>query len=417
MKRVLIIAGIVVVLALAGWLVFRASSKDSEGVEVELAEVSRMTVVETVNATGRVQPETQVNISADVSAKIIALAVNEGDRVEKGQLLLELDRGNFAAAVESARANLNSQFASAEAASENRNRALRDFERSQALFDQSLEAQASRDASYAAAEAQKSEYKAASERVKQAQAALTQAQQDLAKTRIAAPIAGTVSQLNKEEGEIAVGSQFQEDVIMVISNLSGMEVLLDVDENDIVAISIGDKATIEVDALPEAPLEGEVVEIANTAKVTAEGSADQKTEFQVKVTVLEENSALRPGMTASADIVTETREDTIAVPVQSVTVRTLEQLASNPDGEDGDSGDPESASAWTPDKDGFVELVWVAEDGKAVARQVKTGIQSDSHIEILEGLTEGEQVVVGSYRAISKDLEIDSSIFTKDEDE
>lgn len=420
MKRVSIIIGIVIALALLSWVVFGRGNGD-EGVQVELAPASRMEVIETVTATGRVQPETQVNISADVSAKIINLAVKEGERVEKGQLLLELDRGNIAAAVESARANYNSQLASADAAAENRDRAIRDYERSQALFDQSLESQAALDANRNAAEAQTSEYIAASERINQARAALTQSQEDLAKTRITAPIAGTVSQLNKELGEIAVGSQFQEDVVMVISNLAGMEVLLDVDENDIVAISVGDRASIEVDALPDVTLDGEVVEMANTAMVTAAGSADQTTEFQVKVTILEDNPSLRPGMTASADIITETREDTLAVPVQSVTVRTLDQLAP-PEDDEGDEGAAEDSEAtaptWTPDKDGFVELVWVVEDDQAVAKQVKTGIQSDSHIEILKGLAEGDQVVVGSYRAISQDLEIGSPVTTAgDEDE
>lgn len=421
MKRVSIVVGIILALALLGWVVFGLGGKDTDGVEVELAPASRMEVIETVTATGRVQPETQVNISADVSAKITNLAVKEGERVEKGQLLLELDRGNIAAAVESARANYNSQLASADAAAENRDRAIRDYERSQALFDQSLESQAALDANRNAAEAQTSEYIAASERINQARAALTQSQEDLAKTRITAPIAGTVSQLNKELGEIAVGSQFQEDVVMVISNLAGMEVLLDVDENDIVAISVGDRASIEVDALPDVTLEGEVVEMANTAMVTAAGSADQTTEFQVKVTILEDNPSLRPGMTASADIITETREDTLAVPVQSVTVRTLDQLAP-PEDDEGDEGAAEDSEAaaptWTTDKDGFVELVWVVEDDQAVAKQVKTGIQSDSHIEILEGLAEGDQVVVGSYRAISQDLEIGSQVTTAgDEDE
>lgn len=420
MKRVSIVVGIILALALLGWVVFGLGGKDTDGVEVELAPASRMEVIETVTATGRVQPETQVNISADVSAKITNLAVKEGERVEKGQLLLELDRGNIAAAVESARANYNSQLASADAAAENRDRAIRDYERSQALFDQSLESQAALDANRNAAEAQTSEYIAASERVNQARAALTQSQEDLAKTHITAPIAGTVSQLNKELGEIAVGSQFQEDVVMVISNLAGMEVLLDVDENDIVAISLGDRASIEVDALPDVTLDGEVVEMANTAMVTAAGSADQTTEFQVKVTILEDNPSLRPGMTASADIITETREDTLAVPVQSVTVRTLDQLAP-PEDDEGDEGAAEDSEAaaptWTPDKDGFVELVWVVEDDQAVAKQVKTGIQSDSHIEILEGLAEGDQVVVGSYRAISQDLEIGSPVTTEtDED-
>jgi HlyD family secretion protein len=187
---------------------------------------------------------------------------------------------------------------------------------------------------------------------------------------------------------------------MEVSNLQGMEALVDVDENDIVLVSIGDPATIEVDALPNMKFDGEITEIANSAKISGQGSTDQKTEFEVKIAILDPGTQLRPGMTASADIVTDVREDCLGVPIQSVTVRSLAELGVREDA--GDEADQQARFA--PDDEGFVEIVWVVEDGRASARQVATGIQSDTHIEVLEGLGVDEKVVVGSYRAISRDL-------------
>ena len=413
MKKPLIILAVVVVLGGGAFLFFKLRNGGPEGVEVEVAPVAAMTVVETVDATGRIQPKTQVKISADVSAKITRLEVDEGDWVDKGALLLQLDRASYLAAVESAQAALNSQLSTVDVAAENRNKASKDFERSRALFDQQLETQAELDGAYATAEAQKAQHQSALDRVEQARAALKQAQDDLSKTTIYAPMSGTISQLNKELGEIALGSQFQEDVILVVSNLSGMEALVDVDENDIVSVAIADHASIEVDALPDVVLGGEVTEIANSAKVSAEDSTDQKTEFQVKITITEANADLRPGMTASAEIVTETRENVLAVPIQSVTVRTPEQLTKK----EGEEDEASSGESFEPDKDGFVEIVWLVEDGKAVARQVEPGIQSETHIQILEGLAEGEQVVIGNYRAISKDLENGSTVVIESDDD
>ena len=426
MKKFLIILVIVLVLAGGALWFFKFKDRGPEGVEVEVAPVATMTIIETVEATGRIQPKMQVNISADVSAKIIRLEVDEGDWVEKADLLLQLDRKSYLANVESSQAALRSQLANADVAAQNRNKAIKDFERAQALFDQKLETQAQLDAAYAAAEAQKAGHEAALNRVAQARAVLKQARDEMSKTTIYAPMSGTISQLNKELGEIALGSQFQEDVILVISNLSGMEALVDVDENDIVSVAIGDLASIEVDALPDVILEGVVTEIANTAKISAQSSADQKTEFQVKIAITEPNDDLRPGMTASAEIVTETLESVLAIPIQSVAVRTPEQLerkeseeaaeAKEADGADGDKP-ADSQAEFEPDKDGFVEIVWLVENGKAVARQVETGIQGETHIEISEGLAEGDQVVIGNFRAISKDLENGSAVVIKSGDD
>jgi len=403
MKKWIVIGIVAVAVAAAiGWKVSsRAGS--SEATPVETEAVTRRRIVQTVTATGKVQPMTQVNVSADVSAKITRMTVEEGEWVEKGTLLLELDRERYVAAVESAEANLSAAQAQANLARENMVKAEKDYERSVQLFDRDLESQATLDTRYAAAEVEKARYQSMRDQIEQARAQLRQARDDLAKTTIYAPMSGTISKLNKEVGEICIGSQFQEDVIMEISNLEGMEVLVEVDENDIVLVSIGDTAEIQVDALPDVTFTGEVTEIASSATISAAGTTDQKTEFEVKVAIADAGTQLRPGMTASTEIVTDIREDSLSVPIQSATVRTVDQLGVSPvEGESDESSQGEGK--FTPDEDGFVEIVWVVSDGRAAARQVKTGIQSDSHIEVLEGLEEGERVVTGSYRAISRDL-------------
>jgi HlyD family secretion protein len=403
-KTIGLLALAVVVAASIG--IVRYRKRGPEGVKVETAPVERTTIVQTVTATGRIQPKTQVNISADVGAKITRLTVEEGDWVEQGQLLVELDRERYLAAVEVAEAALNAAVSNTEVARENMVKAEKDYSRVEQLHAGDLESQAALDANYAAAQACKAEYRASLDRAEQARAALKQAKDDLSKTSIYSPLSGTVSKLNKEQGEIALGSQFQEDVIMVVSNLAGMEALVDVDENDIVLVGLDNNASIEVDALPDVDLRGTVTEIANSAKLTESGTANQKTEFEVKVAVTEPDPKLRPGMTASAEIVTQTKDEVLGIPIQCVAVRTPQQLKT---GMVQDSG-VDTAVEFRPDRDGFVELVFVVEDGRAAARQVVTGIQSESRIEILDGLDEGEQVVVGNYRAISKDLQHGSMV-------
>jgi len=404
-KKLLIGLPIIAVLVAAG-LTMATRDGGVEGVEVEIEKVGRRQVVQTVNATGKIQPMIQVNISADVSAKITRLEIEEGEWVEQGTLLIELDRERYLAAVASAQANLSAAQANANLARENMVKAEKDYVRTKELYDRALESQAVLDAVYAAAEVEKARYQSTLDQGEQAKAALRQARDDLAKTTIYAPMSGTVSKLNKEIGEIALGSQFQEDVILEISNLEGMEALVDIDENDIVSVSIGDEAEIEVDALPDVKLKGRVTEIANSAKSSGAGTTDEKTEFEVKVAVIDPVPELRPGMTASAEIVTEVCEDCLSVPIQSVAVRTLDQLGAEPAAEG-------EEPRFTPDSEGFVEIVWVVADGRAQARQVKTGIQSDAHIEIADGLGDEDQVVIGNYRAISRDL-TDGSVVTQD---
>jgi len=389
-------AGVGAVVVVASLMAFRGKGTDL--IEVDTAVIERDTIVQTVNATGRIQPKKQVRISADVSSKIMALHVDEGDWVEAGTLLVELDRERFEAAVESAQASVRSAQANAKLVLQNRIKSEKDYDRARDLVRRKLESQSALDSLEAAFQVEVARYEAAQDQVEQARAMLKQAEDDLSKTLIYAPMPGTISDLNKEQGEIAIGSQFQEDLILVLADLTEMEALVNVDENDIINVAIGQGAEIEVDALFGETLPGTVYEIANAANVAAAGTTNQKTEFEVKVAITGDTARLRPGMTASVDISTQTKENVVSVPIQSVAVRTIDQLTL-----EGESV-KEASQRFTADEDGFVEIVFSVDNGVVAARQVKTGIQSDDKIEIVSGVAADEVVVTGSYRAISTDL-------------
>ena len=395
------IAAVVIVVGIGGYVTVKG--KQSKGEEVETTVAKRALIVQKVNGTGKIQPNTEINISADVSAKITRLDVKEGDHVEKGQLLVELDRQKYLAAVQSQEANVRSAEANAKLAGNNRDQAERVYNRARELVGRKLVSQNELDTAHTSFQVESSRYQSAMDQVQQAIGFLKQAQDDLSKTTIYAPISGTVSDLKKERGEIAIGSQFQEDLIMKVAQLGAMEALVNVDENDINAIKIGQPAEISVDAVLGEKITGKVSEIASSATAATAGSAVQKTEFEVKIAITSDTSKLRPGMTASADIVTATQPKALSVPIQSVTVRTLDQLK----GKDG------KTDKFTAGADGFVEVAFVIADGKAEARQVVTGIQSDDAIEIKSGLAEGDTVVSGSYRAISRDLDVGEEVTIK----
>lgn len=413
-KTVAIIAAAAVVAAIAAGLVVRG--RGEKPLEVRTTEASLQRVVERINATGKVQPRTQVKISADVSARIMRLGVKEGDRVEQGQFLVELDRLAYLAAVESAQANVRSAESGVTLAHENLLQAERELRRAREIVARGLDSQARLDAADAAFKVEAARHEAARGDAARARAALKQSRDSLAKTSIFAPMSGVISELRRKQGEIAIGSQFQEDVILVISDLSMMEAQLDVDENDIVRVAVGDRAEIEVDALPDQVLTGTVYEIASSAKIHGTGaqgqnqSQTQKTEFLVKVAIENPPLELRPGMTAAADITTETRDATLSVPIQCVTVRTLDQLKE-------DLKEVKDTTDFKADKDGFVQLLFVLQDDKAMARQVSTGIQSDKLIEVTSGLKAGETVISGSYRAISRDLRHGAAVRANNEAE
>ena len=419
-KRIIFLAAVAVVIIVIVVVMANKNGTSKTSVQTILAE--KQGIIETVTATGRIEPSTKVKISADVAAKITFLAVNEGDWVEKGDLLVRLDQERYIAALEQSEASLRSIQAGAELARETVVKAEKDLERTETLVKRNLESEAVYDQMFSTVKIEKARYQSVLEQVEQAQAAVKQARDNYSKTTIYAPMAGTISVLNKEVGEIALGSQFQEDVIMIVSNLGEMEALVNVDENDIVNVSLGDSASIEIDALPDKIFKGIVSEIATSARISGMGSTDQKTEFEVKLAILDTVEQLRPGMTASSDIVIETRDSTLCVPIQCVTVRTPDQLKPKGDAKDKDSGlgdahaDSISEPKFTPDKDGFVTIVFVIEDGIALAIQVETGIQSDTHIEVVTGLSAGDEIVSGSYRAISQDLGNNTPVLAKREE-
>ncbi len=398
MKRRTLVIGVAALCAVAAAGAVVIGNKDEALLEVQTADVGRETIVQKVNATGRIQPKTQVRISADVSGKIIALHVKEGQSVKKGDLLVELDSERYLAAVERAEANVRSAQANAKLVLQNRNKAEKDHDRTRDLIARKLESQSAMDTVVAAYQVEIARYEAALDDIEQSRATLKQAMDDLSKTTIYSPMAGTISDLDKEQGEIAIGSQFQEDMILIVADLREMEAQVNVDENDIVNVQIGQTAEIEVDALFGETLIGTVYEISNAANTAEPGTTNQKTEFEVKIAISGEISRLRPGMTASADVSTLTRENVVGVPIQSVAVRTIDQLKLEKETV------ADAEQRFTADADGFVEIVFCIENGKAVARQVKTGIQSDNMIEIVSGIDAGETVVTGSYRAISADL-------------
>ena len=402
------LAALVIIAAVTGAAMRGHGNKAAE---VQTAKAERKKIIQKVTATGKIQPKTQLEISADVSAKILRLPVVEGQSVKKGQFLVGLDRARYLAAVESAEASVSSAEANAALVRENMSRTENEFKRSKQLLAGGLESQASFEAKQAEYQVEVARHKSANDQVQQAKAALKQARDDLSKTTIYAPMSGTISALNKEQGEIALGSQFQKDVILIVADLAVMEAQVNVDENDVMSVAVGQPAEIEVDALPNQTLKGIVSEIGSSARSAGAGTTEQKTEFEIKVAIVDPPKTLRPGMTASADIITHTNDHALSVPLQSVAVRTVDQL--KPKGKKTKGAEAATDTRYKADKDGFVEVVFCIENGKAVARQVKTGIQSDDLIEVLEGLKEGDEVVTGSYRAISKDLE-NGSVVTID---
>lgn len=396
-KRVwMIVAGVVVIGVAAGVVIARGRSH--KPMTVQTAKADRQRIVQKVNATGTIQPKTKVDISADVSGKIEKLAVVEGQWVEKGTFLIGLARDRYLAAVESAVANVSAAQANAALVHENLSRNKNELDRSKELLATGNESKSAFEAKQADYLVEVARYKSTRDQVAQATAALKQARDDLSKTTIYAPMAGTISALNKEKGEIALGSQFQKDVILVIGDLTQMEAQVNVDENDVGSVAIGQKAEILVDALPNRTLTGVVSEISNSANTSGNGTTEQKTEFAIKITITDPPKDLRPGMTTSAEIITKTENKALSVPIQSVAVRTVDQLAVKGEKR------TDAEKRYTADKDGFAEIVFTVVNGKATAKQVKTGIQSETRIQILDGLKDGDEVVTGSYRAISKDL-------------
>lgn len=431
-KKIWIIAGSV---ALVVILVLLLALKNKNGVEIKVTaeKVVKRTVIQTVSANGKIQPEKDIKISPYISGEVVELMVKEGNEVKAGDLLAKVDPEIYASAFDQSNAALNSQkageanararLAQMKAQYEN---ARSTFERQQKLFSQNVISQAEFDQAKSAFEVAKSQVdaseqdvKAAEFMVKSSEAGLKRAKEDLTKTAIFAPSDGTVSKLSVEKGERVTGaSQFSSGTeIMRIANLNEMEAQVEVNENDIVRVSVGDTALIEVDAYINRKFKGVVTEIATSANTTGV-TAEQVTNFNVKIHILKESykdllnpampnySPFRPGMSATVDIQTETARDVLTLPIQAVTTRVqTDSVKVDPAGKQKENTDDEYEVVETKRKSGEVqECVFIIENGEAKKVNVKTGIQDNTYIQIVSGLSEGMEIISGPYSAVSKTL-------------
>ena len=390
-KKIFIIGGIIAFLSV--FVLANVFRDDVKALKVETELVSLRTVIQKVNASGTIQPETEVKISAESTAFIDSITVKEGDRVYKGQHLISLDRKRILS-------NYNSASSSVRSAQARLKQELASKKRVESMYEQNL-------ASDQELEAVQASYEIANSQLEQAKANLDSRKDELDKARIMSPQDGIVTRIYKEVGEMAVGGMFQADNLMIIADLSRMEVIIDVNENDVVSVSIGDTTEIEIDAFTDTLFYGVVSEIAHMSEVAGMGSQQQVTNFQVKVRMLNVPKGTRPGMSATADIITEKKENILSIPIQSLTARkdSDEMVFLVSDKMLAKEGD-ESKSRDKKVKKGmkFVH-----------STPVKVGISSETHYEIKSGIREGDRIVTGSFKAISKDLEHNSVVEFSDQ--
>lgn len=381
--------------------------------EVEVAKVDEITIIETVSATGKIQPEIEVKVSSQVSGEIIALPVKEGQIVKKGDLLVKINPDIYTSGLNRTVSNYAGTKAGLSQADASFKEAQASYERSKSLFEKGIISRADWDKAIAAFEVAKANKQSAYYNVQSANASVVEAKDNLGRTTIYAPADGTISVLNVELGEKILGTQQMAGTeLLRVANLNNMEVEVDVNENDIVKVNIGDETNIQVDAYLKKEFKGVVTSISNSASTGT--TADQVTNFKVKVRILKESyqdllegkpatySPFRPGMTATVDIITKRKEKIIGVPISAVVVKSDTLPKSILDVPDEDEAAKTEKVKSKSDKK--LECVFVKVKDKARIRVVKTGIQDDTNIEILTGLKKGDEVIIGPYNTVSKDL-------------
>ncbi len=418
-KAIYITLGVIVV-AIVGLLVLSKKGvigNKNKGKEVEIATTKAGVIVETVSATGKIQPETEIKISSMVSGEIIALPVKEGQVVKKGDLLVKINPDLYTSSYNRTVAGLSQTKAGLTQADAQFKEALASYNRSKTLFDKGIISKADWDKAYAAFDVAKAVKESAYYNVKSASATVSEAKDNLGRTTIYAPADGTISKLGVELGERVLGTQQMTGTeIMRVANLNNMEVEVDVNENDIVKISVGDSAKVAVDAYLKKEFKGIVTSISNSASTAL--TADQVTNFKVKVRIVKDSyadllvgkpttySPFRPGMTATVDIITNTKSNILTIPISAVVVK-ADTLANKPiEAKEGDGNEKPM-----PKSDKKLECVFVKNGNKAKIRIVKTGIQDDANIEILSGLKTGDIIITGPYNLVSKELNSGDFIF------
>ena len=399
--KVGLIMGLMVLLA-GGVIAWRITKKKHAATEVRFEPVARRDLVSAVTASGKIEAKTSVDISADITGRIIQIAVREGDLVKKGQFLLQIDPAQYQAAVARAQGVVASTQAILLQTKANRDQAQRAWSRARQLtqLGENLIAPETAEQAQTALEVAEANYQSTKAQLEQSRAGLQEARDNLAKTRLTAPISGRVVRLAVEQGEVAVPGTFSKEtgLLMTIADLSVILAKVQVDETDVVRLSQKDSAEITIDAYPDTTFIGRVTKISHSAKLTPtqtqSGSTDRAVDFDVEITLVEPPPDIRPDLSCTARVVTDTRRNVLSIPIIALTVRDHEKIPN-----ESESGPPvDTLRARFKKRE--AEGVFVVRDGIATFRPVKTGIPGDEYFEVVEGLREGETIVAGTYQAI-----------------
>ena len=397
-KKFFIFGGLTILLLIVLALVF-FNKNDEKIIKVQTKKVQKRDITQVVSATGKINPVYSVELRPEVTGEIVQLPVKEGDHVRKGQFLIRLKPDQYIARKNKALASLNFSKATLAQREATLAKVKADFERVKKLYEKDLSSTADLEAARSSYLGAKAQVEAQQSSVMQAEENYKDAEVELAKTAIYSPLKGTITYLKIEAGERVLGSSFsQGTLLMTVSDLTSMEATVQVDENDVVLISVGDTAKIKIDAFGDEEFLGTVSQIGNSAITTGVGSQDQVVNFDVKIRLKNPNEKIRPGMSCDAEIQTETRNNVLSVPIQCVTARMHKPKSMPKRG-----NKPVMGKAVKKSKP--QEVVFVVEGNLARMKPVKTGISNDSYIEIIKGLKEGQSVVTGPYRAISKELQ------------
>jgi HlyD family secretion protein len=414
---IILAVAVVVIVGIAAGV--KAKNRD-KGTVVTTDKAVIKTITQTVNATGKVQPETEVKIAPEVSGEVIALPLREGSPVKKGDLLVSIRPDNYKYQLDQREAALAAARASSIQTKAQLQKAEEDYKRAQDLYAKQLISDADMTASRTAFEQGQANYDNALAQIRSSEGLLAQAQELLSKTTIYAPIDGTVTSRTSEVGERVVGTgQFAGTEVMRVADLANMEVRVNVNENDVINVKIGDKAKISIDAYPNRRFNGQVWEIASTARTLGQNTQEEVTNFVVRIRILDRDAALRPGMSANADIETKSVTDVVAVPIQSVTVRTkegsktIDQLAQDRDkkaketqgeGAQAAVNQKQQREAERADREALQRVVFLKEGDKVKMVNVETGIADTTHMEIKSGIKKDDEVVTGPFSVVTRVL-------------
>ena len=395
-------------------------SKREKSIPVTTEKAIRKTIVQTVSATGKVQPETEVKISPEVAGEIIELPVDDGKQVKRGDLLVRIRPDSYKALVEQQEAAISAAKATNLQQKATMLKTEHDFKRAEDLFNKKLISEQEFNAAQAAYDVAKNTYESSLHEIERAEAGSSQARDQLSKTTIYSPIDGTVTVLNSKQGERLVATgQFAGTEVMRVADLSHMEARVDVNENDVVNVKLGDKAEVKIDAYGDRKFHGAVYQIANTGKTTGAGTQEEVTNFEVKIRIEDTDVTLKPGLSCTAEIQTNEVKDVVAVPMQAVTIRTGDSNLSPEELEkkkqkltQRDKGDNNAdfvnqraeKAAQKEERDKIAKVVFLKKSNKAQMVKVATGISDDTYTEIKNGIQPGDEVISGSYSAISRKL-------------